>query len=92
MKLGKFGVISQGLLLPISILPERCEIAPNTDVTDILGVTYAVEEDNQRKAKSNPNEKYNKMAARHSKLAKKEMVQMVDEESLGKKIAICILW
>ena len=28
MKLGKFGVISQGLLLPIGIMPEGSEIVP----------------------------------------------------------------
>ena len=86
MKLGKFGVISQGLLLPISILPEGCEISSGTDVTDILGVTYAVEEDNQRKAKSNPNEKYNNMAARHSKLAKKKWFRLLMKRSWGRKL------
>lgn len=86
MKLGKFGVISQGLALPLSILPEGSEISPGTDVTDVLGVTYAVEEDNQRKAKSNPNAKYDSMAARHVKLAKKKWFRWLMKRSWGRKL------
>lgn len=87
MKLGKFGVISQGLVLPISILPDGVEAVINTDVTDLLGVTYSVEEDNKRKAKSaNPNEKYNRMAARHAKLAKKKWFKWLMKRQWGKEL------
>lgn len=49
-KLGKFGVVSQGLALPLSLLPELDpNIEVNTDVTDILKVEYSVKEDNYRK-------------------------------------------
>lgn len=40
-------------------------------VTEELGVVYAVDEDNARKAKSNPDAKINAALARHSKFAKK---------------------
>ena len=40
-------------------------------LTERLGVTYAVEEDNKRKAKSNPDAKINAALARHPKIAKK---------------------
>lgn len=86
MKLGKFGVISQGLVLPISILPAGTNTTVGTDVTDILGVTYADEEDNKRKAKSNPNAKYNRMASRHPKLAKKKWFRWLMKRSWGKKL------
>ena len=86
MKLGKFGVISQGLVLPISILPNDSCATVGTDVTDLLGVTYSVEEDNKRKAKSNPNEKYNRMAARHPKLAKKKWFKWLMKRSWGRKL------
>jgi hypothetical protein len=51
MKLSKFGVISQGLALPLKHF-DRMGI-PNengVDVTDLLGVTYIEDEDNIRKA------------------------------------------
>ena len=86
MKLGKFGVISQGLVLPIGIMPDGSEISPGTDVTDLLGVTYSVEEDNKRKANSNPNAKYNSMAARHHKLAKKKWFKWLMRRSWGRKL------
>lgn len=69
MKLGKFGVISQGLLLPLTVFPELAGKEVGTDVTDILGVKYSVQEDNYRKGKAvHPNEKYNEMARRHRKV------------------------
>ena len=86
MKLGKFGVISQGLVLPISILTNGSEISIGTDVTDLLGVTYSVAEDNERKAKSNPNAKYNSMAARHPKLAKQKWFRWLMKRNWGKKL------
>ena len=40
-------------------------------LTDVLGVTYAVAEDNKRKAKVNPDARINSALARHPKIAKK---------------------
>ncbi len=84
MKLGKFGVISQGLALPISILPEGTEIAENVDVTDLLEVTYAIVEDNARKADSI--DKYKKMAGRHPKIFRKKPVRWLMKREWGKKL------
>lgn len=88
MKLGKFGVISQGLSLPINTIPELAgkEWNVGDDVTELIGVTYSVVEDNVRKAKSNPNAKYNSMAARHSKLAKQKWFRWLMKRDLGKKV------
>ena len=70
-RLNKFKVVSQGLLMPMDILPQDKTFNVGDDVTKVLGVTYYVKEDNYRKAKDgNPNEKYNRMAAKHPKLAK----------------------
>lgn len=52
MKLGKFGVISQGLALPVDVFGVEIPVEDNVDVTKLLGVTYSVEEDNVRKASS----------------------------------------
>lgn len=49
-KLNKFGVISQGLALPLSSFPELGDAEVNTDITDALHITYAVPEDRSRKA------------------------------------------
>lgn len=85
-KLGKFNVVSQGLLLPMSILPDNKEYAIYEDVTKLLGVKYYVAEDNDRKAKSNPNAKYNNMCARNAKLAKKKWWKWLMKRTWGRKL------
>ena len=85
-KLGKFNVVSQGLLLPMSILPDNKEYALHEDVTNTLGVKYYVAEDNDRKAKSNPNAKYNNMCARNAKLAKKKWWKWLMKRAWGRKL------
>lgn len=96
MKLGKFGVISQGLALPLSafnsegcIFPATNDGIPieGTDVTELLGVTYSVEEDNHRKSKNgDPNAKYKSMAARHQKLFKTKPFRWLMKKSWGRKL------
>ena len=49
-KLGKFNVVSMGLALPLEKLGIESDIEINTDLTDRLGITYYVAEDNERKA------------------------------------------
>ena len=57
MKLGKFNVVSQGLLMPLSEFPELGVpdktdggvIKVGYDLTDVLHITYAEAEDNKRK-------------------------------------------
>lgn len=49
MKLGKFGVISQGLAMPLDEFPELKDKKVGEDVTSDLNVVYAVAEDNNRK-------------------------------------------
>lgn len=85
-KLGKFNVISQGLLLPMSILPDDKTYDVHEDVTKLLGIKYYVAEDNARKAKSNPNAKYNNMCARNSKLAKKKWWKWLMKRAWGRKL------
>ena len=89
MKLGKFNCISQGLALPISEIPElqgkKWEVG--TDVTELLGVTYSVEEDNIRKSKNgDPNAKYKSMAARHQKLFKSKPIRWLMRKPWGRKL------
>lgn len=89
MKLGKFNVISQGLALPISVVPELQgkELEIGADVTELLGVTYAVEEDNIRKSKNgDPNAKYKSMAARHSNLFKTKPFRWLMKRTWGRKL------
>ena len=91
-KLNKFKVVSQGLLMPMDILPKGKTFNIGDDVTKVLGVTYYVKEDNYRKAKDgNPNEKYNRMAAKYPKLAKKKWFRWFMKRMWGKKLLFVFL-
>jgi len=85
-------VFSQGLLMPIVLFPElgaNPEI--HTDVTDTLGIKYAVDEDNERKAaKVNKDKKYQSMAARHAKLFKKPFFRWLMRREWGRKLLFMI--
>lgn len=85
MKLSKFGVISQGLALPLEVFGIEMPTKENVDVTDLLKVTYSVEEDNARK-NGNPNAKYESMKARHKKLFKKPWAKWMMKRVWGRKI------
>jgi hypothetical protein len=85
MKLGKFNVISQGLALPISAFDVEIPSEENVDVTELLGVTYSVEEDNVRK-NGDPNAKYRSMAARHSNIFKKPWARWMMKREWGRKV------
>ena len=87
MKLNKFGVYSQGLLIPLSHFPELGDLDINTDVTDALKVIYYEPADNQRKANApDPNAKYISMCARHPKLARKKWFRWLMKRQWGKKL------
>jgi hypothetical protein len=79
-------VYSQGLLMPITLFPELADKEVGTDVTEILGVKYSVEEDNRRKSKSDPDAKYKAMAQRHQKIFKKPIVRKIMRYKFGRKI------
>ena len=91
MKLGKFKVISQGLALPLSVFDVEIPNEEGVDVTELLGVTYAVEEDNERKAaKINKDKKYQSMAARNAKLFKKPAFRWLMRREWGRKLLFMI--
>lgn len=84
-------VYSQGLLMSISDFPEIKDKDIHEDVTKLLGIKYYIAEDNARKAKSNPNEKYNRMAARHKNLAKKPWFKWLMKRLWGRKLLFVFL-
>ena len=86
MKLGKFNCISQGLAMPQSAFKELEGLSEGTDVTDILGIKYSVQEDNARKGNGDPNAKYKSMAARHQKIFKKKWARWMMRRSWGRKV------
>lgn len=49
-KLNKFGIWSQGLAIPLHKVGVSSETEINTDLTELLGVKYAIKEDNFRKS------------------------------------------
>lgn len=93
--LKKFGVVSQGLALPVSafkgIIPPN--VAVGDDMTKLLGVTYAVEEDNKRKAPvvDSLKTKYNKAMAQHPKFAKTKFARWCGKRDWAKRIITCLL-
>lgn len=82
-------VYSQGLALPMDLFPEIQKKAVGTDVTKILKITYANEEDNIRKSDTS-DEKYKAMADRREKLFKKPLVKKIMKYELGRKIMFLI--
>lgn len=78
-------VISQGLLMPLLLFPELGDLDVNTDVTDLLKVTYSVEEDNVRK-NGDPDAKYKSMAARHKKIFRQRWARWMMRREWGRKI------
>lgn len=80
-------VFSQGLLMPIALFPEIKTIEVHIDVTDLLSIKYAVDEDNERKAaKVNKDKKYQSMAARNAKLFKKPFFRWLMRREWGRKL------
>lgn len=89
MKLNKFGVVSQGLALPIDVFGINIPNEENIDLTDKLEVTYSVDEDNKRKAEIN---KYDKMRQRHPELFKNnKLVKWLFARIWGRKLLFLFL-
>lgn len=88
MKLGKFKVISQGLALPLSAFDVEIPNEVGVDVTDLLGITYSVAEDNVRKA--NKVDKYQRMAQRMGKKFSKNPYKWLMKRNWGKVILFSI--
>lgn len=78
-------VYSQGLIMPITAFPEITTTEEHIDVTDVLHITYAVEEDNARK-NGDPNAKYTSMKARHKELFKHPLVKKIMRYEWGRKL------
>ena len=55
-------------------------------LTEELGVTYAVAEDNVRKSNGDPNQKYKAMGSRHAKLAKARWWRWLMKREWGRKL------
>ena len=92
-------VISQGLIMSLEdfgdepwALGMKMRIAEGKDVeheflTEVLGVKYSVAEDNKRKSnKVNTEGKYQRMAARHPKLAKQKWFRWLMKRGWGKRL------
>ena len=88
MKLGKFKVISQGLALPLSAFDVEIPAKVGIDVTDLLGITYSVAEDNIRKAPEV--DKYQRMARRMGKKFSKNPYKWLMKRSWGKVLLFSI--
>lgn len=80
-------VFSQGLLMPLSLFPELGDVEVGTFLTEKLGIKYATDEDNERKAaKVNKDKKYQSMGARNAKLFKKKPFRWLMKREWGRKL------
>lgn len=86
MKLSKFGVLSQGLVMPLTAFPELGNLDIGVDVTDKLGIVYYVAEDNARKGGIDPNAKYLSMTARHKNIFKKKWAKWLMRREWGRRL------
>lgn len=84
MKLSKFGVISQGLALPLDAFDVKIPNEPLVDCTELLGVTYAEAADNERKG-SSP-DKYKRMAQRRPNIFKKKWARWMMKREWGRHV------
>lgn len=80
------GVLSQGLVMSLSLFPEVDTKEPEVPLTDLLRVTYAVAADNERKGKVDSDAKYKSMSSRHQKLAKQKWWRWLMRRIWGKKL------
>ena len=77
-ELRKFHVVSQGLALPLSLFPEISADTPvDTDVTDVLHVTYYVKEDNVRKENDPAMSRFNTYKAKHRKFYNNRFIKFL---------------
>ena len=84
-------VFSQGLLMPLSLFPEVGDVEVGTFLTEKLGIKYAVDEDNERKAaKVNKDKKYQSMVARNAKLFKKKPFRWLMKHEWGRKLLFAL--
>lgn len=89
-KVGQFW--SQGLLMSFDDFGwETNKYSEGDFLTEELGVTYADPEDNKRKAKQNPNAKYQRMMNRNPKLAKSKFGRWCMKHDFAKNILYFIL-
>ena len=84
MKLSKFGVVSQGLALPLSAFDIDIKPEIGQDLTATLGVVYSDAEDNQRKGKGP--DKYAKMAQRRPNIFKKRWARWLMKREWGRRL------
>lgn len=80
------GQFSQGLIVPLSVLGKG-EYNVGDNVTEKLGITYYVPEDNVRKAEKIPKSvRYQSMAARHKELFKRQPFRWLMKREWGRSL------
>lgn len=80
------GVVSQGLLLPLSYFNFNHELKEGDFLTKELGVTYYIPEDNKRKSNPVIKDKYKRMAASHANLFKLAPFRWLMKRQWGKDL------
>lgn len=84
-KLNKFKTISQGLALPLSSFPNLGDLEVDTDVTELLGITYASLEDTSRKS-STQEVAMQSLRSRRKKLFNNKIIKWLMRRAWGRKV------
>ena len=87
MKLWKFHVISQGIALPLSTFDVDIPQEEGVGVTQLLGITYSVQEDNVRKANV---DKYKLMVQRRPDIFKRKWARWMMKRGWGKVVMFAV--
>lgn len=82
-------VFSQGLIMPLSAFGLAQDTPINIDLTDKLGIIYAVDEDNARK-NGDPNAKYMSMKARHKKIFATKWAKWFMKREWGRRLMFAL--
>lgn len=88
MKFNRFGVFSQGLLMPLSEFPEIENPKIDMDVTNLLNVVYSKVEDNDRKGVDNDAARFARAKAKYKKLFKNPIVKKLMKYKTSRNILL----
>ena len=92
MKLSKFGVVSQGLTMPVSVFGDIIPDGDYVDCTDLLGVTHIVDDTDRVPAPvaGDFNAKCTSMKARHPKLFRTKFARWMMRREWGRRVMVAL--
>lgn len=87
-KLNKFGVISQGLILPLSYFNLSNDLEINTDLTETLKVTYAIIERGKSSQSVSKEQMEKNYIKKHSRFFKNPVIKLLMKNKRFRKLLL----